>query len=506
MRICVVTPCADYAKHAGARIRYRRVMEAMRLLGHEISLTPIATFGDTGDITDDVYLLSKCHDAGALLVARRARARGALVGIDLFDDYFSQLEDSRFAHLRCWWTQALNTCNFILCSTPAIQSVARQCAPDLPTHVMNDPCEGIDADDLGRRLAVKHDRLQASRRLQVAWFGMGDNPYFPTGLIDVVAFGDDLARLQGAGLEARLRILTNRRSMTPDTLAALTRLPLPYTIDEWSEPAEADLLAESDVAFLPVNAQPFSIAKSLNRAITALCAGAQVLSVGYPLYERLAPLVYRDAAELGRDMLRGQARLRAGTVGELVRRLAVVADADAEAAGLAGFLSTLATASRSRTSGREAGASHIGVVHGHAGAVQSHKLARRLGALSIGTPFSTKDLDYDVVLRLSKTHTAIEVLVKASLSDLIRPSAMGGTMAARLAKGGWIQLDIAGEVTGAALSLLPCATAKACAYPLVLSRCARILKHVFCNLHLILAQDWQMSFPIPDGFADSPWT
>ena len=510
MKVCVVTPFAEYVNYAGARIRYRRIMEPLRRLGHELSLTPVTTFDDAGDITDDIYVLSKCHDAGALLVALRARGRGSLVGIDLFDDYLSQVETSRISHLRCWWLQALATCDFVLCSTPAMRSVASRFAPGMPAHVMNDPCLRIDADDLARRLALKHDRLQASRCLQVAWFGMGDNPYFPAGLLDLVAFGDELARLRTAGLDARLRILTNRRSMTPDMLAALTRLPLSYTIDEWSEPAEAEVLADSDVAFLPVTAQPFSVAKSLNRGITALCAGAQILSVGYPLYERLDPLVYRDAAELARDAVRGRLRLRAETVGDMTRRLADVADPDAEAAGLAGFLSAVTNGARKHGDGIGADMSRIGVVHGHDDALRSHTLARRLGAISIGTPFSRKELDYDVLLRWNRTSTALEVLVRKQLwgrlSNLITASAGGGTKAAPLARAGWIHLDVAGAATGAALSLLPSPTARACGYSLVLAECARMLDQAFGGLHLILSQDWQMGFALPGGFADSPWT
>lgn len=505
MRICTVIPYPDYAMNAGARIRYQRLVEPLHRLGHDIVLKPLEAFSGVGDITDGAYLLSKCHDAGSLLLAHQARSRGRLVGIDLFDDYFSHGEDSRFAHLRRWLSQMVGACDFILCSTPAMQAVARRFAAHLPVHVLNDPCPPCDADDLGRRMEAKRDRRETSRHLRVAWFGIGDNPHFPAGLADLVSWGDVLARLRVHGLETRLRILTNRRALTPDVLEAIGQLPIPFAIDEWSEAAEAALLAESDVAFLPVNGQPFSVAKSLNRAVTALCAGAQVLSAGYPLYAPLDPFIYRDPAELVADVLRGTTRLRPDTAGACVRLIAELADPDQEATRLAAFLAGFAPAAPASPHGADAARPRWGVVYGNESSPLVHKIARRLGAISIGTPFADADRDYDVAVRLQPTAPNLEVLVKKSLSDMIEPTVKSQMLHAGGSASGWLQWACDEAVPGADLIRTSCSAAHASAAPLVLANCARALKQVFGNLGLILSDHGPTGYPLPEGFADSTW-
>ncbi len=267
-----------------------------------------------------------------------ARRLGIPVGIDLFDDYFSQKGDPRFARLRAWLAAMTETCDFILCSTPAMKAVAAAQAPGLPSHVMNDPFERFDAGALATLLAQKRERVAATGVLEIAWFGTGDNPHFPVGLADVVAFSDQLRALTRAGQPVVLHILTNVRAMSPDALAALARLPVRHTLATWSEAAEAALLERCYAAFLPVNAQPFSVAKSLNRAVTALTAGTQVLSVGYPLYALFADFIYRDPRALVADAGAGEARLEPETLGAFADLLRTLADPQQEASQLADFL------------------------------------------------------------------------------------------------------------------------------------------------------------------------
>lgn len=502
MKIGVIIPSQEYATHAGARIRYRRLMEPLRRHGHELSLRIIDRFESVEDMTDDVYLVSKCHDAGAVLLAHRARAMGRLVGVDLFDDYFSQKSVSRFASLRQWLVQMLHACDFAVCSTPVMQAVVDHSGPNRPTHVMNDPGPSLDVEALTKTLTSRQHRVATTGRLNVAWFGIGDNPHFSAGLSDLVAFSDDLARLRHPRLETRLRILTNRRAMTSDTIHSTGWLPLPFEIDEWSEEAEARLLEESDIAFLPVNAQPFSVAKSLNRAVTALCAGLQVLSVGYPLYAALEPFIYRDPTVLVEDLERGSAYLRAATVDGFTRVIADRADPNREADGLATFLSGLDGRVRKPCTKVAAALPLLAVVHGRKSPLLAHKLALRLGALSVGTPFSKPDVDYDATVRLKPSGEGLEMLVRDRFSEFIEP-----VMLDRMNRGsadlqGWFRLDLAAMVPDALVGLGSCAAAQSSASPLVFAECVRGIRQVFRPTQLVLSDDDLTGHPLPDGFVN----
>jgi len=314
MKLCVIAPKEGYLEQAGVRIRYRRLADHLPAYGHSLELRVIDDLRGAEDLDADAYLFSKVYDARSYVVARQLRLSGKPMGVDLFDDYFSQTGDSRFTPQRRWLRAMAHWSSFVLCSTPRMKAVAGSYMPGLPAHILNDPYLRLELDRIGDTVRRNFERTLERGEIEVAWFGNGDNPHFPVGLRDVHAFGAVLARLGGTGLKVRLRLLTNLRALTADGLEALARLPVPWVMDEWSLAGEEELLRESLVAFIPVNAQPFSIAKSLNRAVSALSIGTQVLSAGYPLYEPLGEFVYRDPAALLEDFHRGTLRLREETL------------------------------------------------------------------------------------------------------------------------------------------------------------------------------------------------
>lgn len=388
MRLCAVIPDEGWGDSAGVRIRYGRIGKALRDLGHELEIRPIDSFSSKENHRADVYVISKCHDRRAPLLAALMRGRGARVGVDVFDDYYSDRADARFVHLRNWFRSIVPEIDFLLCATEPMAERLARLAPDLPCHMMNDPGTPIDPDALAAGLTRRIAEAKLGGHVSVAWFGIGDNPHFPVGLEDLAAFAWVLDRLRSGGWTVSLDVLTNRRALTCERLQMLARLPLPARLEQWSEEREAALLGRAQVAFLPVNGQDFSVAKSLNRAVTALSHGAQVLSAGYPLYRRLDALVYRDAGELFADLAEGRPRLRPETVPDLQRALARLGDPAAEARGLLDFL-------RGLEAGRP-GTQCRAVLHGPHSTAALHKSVQRLGGLSVSGPGTRLRVHFDV--------------------------------------------------------------------------------------------------------------
>lgn len=413
MKICVLAPSQEYLNQAGVRIRYRRLEGPLAAMGHELSVVPIDRFQRREEFVHDVYFVSKCYDGRSLIAAQHIAARGRLVGIDLFDDYFSQVDDSRFARLRLWLHQLLSSAGFLLFATEAMRARARQFAPDCPAHVMNDPFDRFDSDRLAATLDAKLSRLHQTKVLDVAWFGMGDNPHFPIGLSDLVAFGNDLSRLRGQGFDVRLHILTNDRAVTARTLIMLRRLAVPYTLEEWNEAREAALLERCSVCFLPVNAQAFSVVKSLNRGITALMAGAQVLSAGFPLYEALSDFIYRDAKALLDDLKQGRPLLRSETLETLKLSLARLASPDDEARRLIAFLES------ARQPSPAVAPLTVAAIHGRESSGDVHKFALRMGGLSVASPFANPKLNYDLRFAWREGGPGIDVLIASKKRHLL---------------------------------------------------------------------------------------
>jgi hypothetical protein len=390
MKIVVLAPSAYYAANAGARIRYARIAPFLNDRGITLTIEPLAAF-DPRRAACDIVIISKCYDAHALLAAEILGRRGVAVGFDLFDDYFSQSDDSRLIQRRAWLAQMVCLSRFALCSTAVTANIVRGLAPSLPVHVMNDPAPPFDDRAMGLALRDKMSAARTSAKIRVGWFGIGDNPHFAVGLSDLSAFASVLGQLATSGFAVELSILTNARSLDAAGLAAIANLPVATTVGLWSEAAEAELLSRSLLCFLPVNAQRFSIAKSLNRAITALAGGCQLLSVGYPLYAALDPLIYREADDFIGDLRAGAMRFSADTLALFKQRIEQFASPERESAALASFLQQLSTSVAARP------VEKLYLVHGVASSRAAHVLAKRAGALSVKSPFSDAALDYDVM-------------------------------------------------------------------------------------------------------------
>ena len=416
MKLKVLIPSAEYRNYAGARIRYGRLAPQLERHGISIVLEDVAGYSPNEDDAD-VLLISKCHDAKALVAATAAHARRRLVGVDLFDDYFSQTGDSRLGRYRLWLRQLLRSCDFALGSTAAMAEVIKSYAPGLPTHVMNDPAPNSRAQDVPEILAAKLAKARNELTLRIAWFGVGDNPHFRVGLSDLAAFTDALRELSASGMDVELVVLTNARALTAEGLALIGRVPVHTSVEEWSEAREGELLSQSFACFLPVNAQHFSAAKSLNRAITALSAGCQVISAGYPLYEQLDRLIYRDTGSFLSDLARGQMKHSIARLDEYQMAIEAIASAEHEAARLAAFLHGVQPS-------QAANDVAVALVHGQSMSGAAHKAIRAVHGLSVGTPYCRDDLTFDVTFRPSRDRLVMLVSDESAKRVLpaVRPS------------------------------------------------------------------------------------
>lgn len=487
MRIAVVANSEAQLELAGTRIRYRRIAPYLASMGHLLELTTIGSFRFDEAPRHDVYLFSKCQDVRSVMMARLLRSRGARIGIDGFDDYFSQGEDSRLVRQRAWLNEVAPYCDFFLCSTPRMQTVLSTYLPDVPGHVLNDPHDAFSPADVASSIEARLDEMQRTRRIPAAWFGVGDNPQFAVGVPDLVAQAPRLGAFREHGFLTDLTILTNRRALTADALSALRRLDVDSQIAEWTLEAEVELLRRSLVAFLPVNAQPFSIAKSLNRAVTALTAGVQVLSPNYPLYEPLDPFVYRSADELARDLRVGRPRLRPSTLPDLLEMLSAWGDPFAEAKTLAAFLGRLPGAER-RDDWPEAATVVLAGVRSPAIASQ---LAHRMRQLTVGGLFGPGKVDDDVQfvrrkdeVRLRLSPNALERLDERA-ARLIAGSAIplvGGGKEIRLSEfgpGADLAYRLAGSLT--ALTLIS-------DYSAIIAQARHMLEALLPGLDILLSE------------------
>lgn len=342
MKLLVVVASKDSLCSAGTRIRYRRLSDALAQRGCALEVLPIEQL-DGASVAADAVVISKVMTVRSIVLARRLRQRGVRVGVDFFDDYFSQKRLSGTQPQQIWLSQLVGQLDFALCSTAVLADVLTVSLPGLPVHQLPD-CHGDrlkQLESLAESLRYRLRRVELSGELPVLWFGMGDHPLFEVGLADLAQHADQLRRLQETGLRVNLSVLTNERALTAEGLQRIRQLPVPATVEIWSEARESAGLGQSVLAFLPVADTPFSRAKSPNRAITALEHGCQVLTSATPVYSMLAHFIYTNPAELLSDLAQGRTHLRPDTLDAFHTCLQQQANPSREAERLCGFLAGL---------------------------------------------------------------------------------------------------------------------------------------------------------------------
>ena len=414
MKICVVIQSDAFRDSAGMRIRYDRFREYLGGPDVTLEAATCADLAGAKALPHDVYVFCKTFDLAALLLARRIRAEGKVVGQDVFDDYFSQSWDSRLQRFRDWMRDMAPVTDYAICSTPHMVEVLRPYLPGIRITEVDDPVIGFDATVVGALAASKAESARKGRRLDVAWFGIGDNPFFPVGISDLASCDPEFARMVRQGWDVRLRIVTNVRPFEGAGGELLRRLSVPFELVEWSEDAESEVLKGATMAIIPVNGQAFSRAKSLNRAVTALNAGCQVLSIGYPLYERLGEFVYRSTDEFLNDLGNGTLRLSKATAEALAARFALLAD-PARSAAL--FVSEARRAVEN-AAGRSRASGPICVLHGRSSNIAAHKGVGALGGLSVKTVQCTARWNFPV--RFDRVGTEIIMRVTPQLAERFR--------------------------------------------------------------------------------------
>jgi hypothetical protein len=436
MKICIVIQSDSFRQSAGMRIRYDRVRECLADPTVTLDAITCEDLVASKTLEHDVYIFCKTFETRALVLARRIRSAGKVVGQDVFDDYFSQTTDPRLDRFRQWMRDMSPVTQFAICSTRQIAEVLRDYLPDIPITPIDDPIVGFDPLLVGALSDAKAARARETRELDIVWFGIGDNPYFTVGLADLAACEPELARMERLGWHVRLRIVTNRRAFESGGAEILRGVGVPFDLVEWTEAAERQALAGATLAILPVNGQRFSRGKSMNRALTALCGGCQVLNLGYPLYEQLGDFIYRSTDQLLSDLASGKCRLRRDRAPALTARLSTLANPYGVAAAFVAE-SRRAVAEASRVS---SSLPRLCVIHGLESRRDLHKLVMSLGGISASTIFT--DTGWNFRVRFDSSEGEMVMRVTTALAERFRLPVNRTKPAVRIRDFDFVEVDI----------------------------------------------------------------
>ncbi len=294
-------------KNAGYRVRTMPIVAELRAQGAAVELHAIADLPATLDeliASRSTVIVSKPADSMTLLCMAHLRAKGLAVVADLFDNYFSWSPAVFRRQLHWQWMDALQTASMVIVSTPFLGNVVRTLT-DKPVVEVGDlvpePERGVlDPSTLARKWV-------AGPVVDLLWFGIGGNPYYVSGLEDLVRLAPTLRRMAittADRLSLRLTVCTNKVPSMDVAMQSLRQAGIDARYVEWSESACDQLLGNSHVVLLPTNLSGFSLSKTHNRCSDALSSGCLVLASPNGPYRGVGGAVFDDpdalAAALGR--------------------------------------------------------------------------------------------------------------------------------------------------------------------------------------------------------------
>ena len=236
MKIIFIVPSPQWLTAAGVRIRYKRLEPFFEVKGCKICVIPLEDVSERLLQDADVVIISKVFSTDSLYIISLCRTLGIKVGVDLFDDYFSDPKLSVFRKFHDWLELASKIIDFIICSTDRMKSVASEFINPDSIHKINDTKDpNISFSETKDLVDQKSHAVCDGKYFNILWFGIGDNPYFNVGINDLSNYSNALFQINKLSSFMNLTILTNERALTAKNLTRISRLPMQAKLDIWSE-------------------------------------------------------------------------------------------------------------------------------------------------------------------------------------------------------------------------------------------------------------------------------
>jgi hypothetical protein len=276
---------------ASVRLRIFQPMHALQGLGHEVR-----QLGD--DPADcDTIIFSKSDSPRALSLAEAARRQGRRVIYDVCDNIFEKPPADEQGRLRQERAKALmRQADVVTCATPALAKLLTSAVPEIAgkAEIIADALEESDVS----RIPTWTERLHLWRLgkflrrnagvLHLVWFGKCKKGYAGIEHLDRLV---GLIELAGLSHSVTLTVISNRRRLYRRS-ARGWRIPKFYL--PWSLATFDAALRLHKVAVIPVEANAYTLGKTINRPATALMAGLGVIADSIPAYEELRPFIFLD--------------------------------------------------------------------------------------------------------------------------------------------------------------------------------------------------------------------
>lgn len=288
-------PQATDLKVASYRIRCHRVIEGLRQAGLNCGTW------QPGQKPPRVLILFKRYDEYSQKTASELRKRhGSRILFDICDNHFHTDRctlsfERRVDALR----RTISMSDHVIASSKYLASVIQERTDSgRNISVVGDAVENVNTS-VGKRpgglvatwrlnkVQRELSKVGVEKRRRIVWFGNHGSPNVSGGLSDLETIREHL-ELADSKSPLHLTVVSNNRRKYNQIF---DRWQISTSYLEWNKQTFSAALALHNVCVIPIQRNPFTLAKTNNRVATALIHGLRVIADPIPSYLELSPFI-----------------------------------------------------------------------------------------------------------------------------------------------------------------------------------------------------------------------
>jgi len=309
-------PGVPTPEQSSARLRCYRPCEYLRSAGWNCEI-----FDPRRMDRYRVVVFQKAYSPNDLEIADHLRGLGVRTVFDLCDNHLYVPPDRpEFRERSDRLRRIIDRVDAVSVATPELAKIVVR-----PSAVIDDALDDAPADWWSPVRAIGR-RWRRGRHVRLIWFGNAGETSPPFGIIDLARLVPVLEALH-ARKPISLTVVSNSRTAFDRHMA---EVGFPARYHEWQTDRFLRLFREHDLCLIPVNVNPYTICKTVNRLALSLLLGVPAIADWIPSYEELREhTLFGDwernlttlvtEPELGHQQVRkGRAYLRAKYTPQLV--------------------------------------------------------------------------------------------------------------------------------------------------------------------------------------------
>jgi hypothetical protein len=400
-------------KNAGYTIRTKPITEGLHNYDFSVNVIELSDFTanyKTLKSSYEIVVFSKLFNDLALLLASDLKKAGNILILDLFDNYLTYSPSSLARGLQRRMATLVSCADGVITSTENMKQIVQKLGYQNVVQISDPIQPNLNGDKFLNKW------YSSSPELIFTWFGISGNPYYKAGLMDLIESVRRIANLfrqLEPIYQCRLVICTNNNPEIVKVLEVMRSHSISTSFQLWEPDTFEILMSQTHCVLIPTNNTPFVMAKTHNRASTALMSGCLVLVDDHPEYNQLVPHVYKNWSTFASDLLTFNKEQIINKLKKAQDFLIDLYATEKSAKKLANFLRNELiknTESINSNNSLESNLLPIFMAGKDSGGPEI-KLARKLNYLCVGSKLINPNLNYNVQFGISNKGCFLEIIL-----------------------------------------------------------------------------------------------